>query len=115
MFERPSQKMSTIDQSSLRTLDASGQTLASPIYSLPHVVLSDCIETLHLSYYNRRIHIHLSTLRNITLVNSINCLNYSSLFRTTTRSISILLSYFSPNYMLANWPVVLYSLSNSPQ
>ena len=93
VFERPSQKMMTIDQSSLRTLDASGQTLASPIFSLPHVALSDCIETLHLSYYNRPIHIHLSALRNITLVNSINCLNDCSSFPTTIRSIRILLFY----------------------
>ncbi|CAF4698669.1 unnamed protein product, partial [Rotaria sp. Silwood2] len=66
VFEKPITLM-RVDQSSLRTLHAAGQILASPIFSLPHVALSDCIETLHLSYYNKPINIQLSSLRNITL------------------------------------------------
>ncbi|CAF4951536.1 unnamed protein product [Rotaria sp. Silwood1] len=115
VFEQPSHNARTIDQSSLRTLDACGQTLALPIYSLPHVVLSDYIETFHLSYYNRPIHIHLSALRTITLVNSVKCLNKRSVFPPSIRSIRILLFYDYPNYMLPNWPVVLDSLSSFPQ
>jgi hypothetical protein len=51
VFEKP-EKVTTIGQSSLRTFDASSQMWPLPICSLPHVVLSDCIETLNLSYYN---------------------------------------------------------------
>ncbi|CAF3397041.1 unnamed protein product [Rotaria sp. Silwood1] len=101
VFEKPI-KLMRVDQSSLRTLDAAGQILASPIFSLPHVALSDCIETLHLSYYNKPINIQLSSLRNITLVNSINCLNYCSAFPPTIHSMRILLFYYLPNYMLPN-------------
>jgi hypothetical protein len=61
-FEIPSQKMTSIDHSFLRTLNASGQTLPSFICSLSHVALSNYIEILHLSYYNRSIHIDWSTL-----------------------------------------------------
>ncbi|CAF3940469.1 unnamed protein product, partial [Rotaria sp. Silwood1] len=110
VFEIP-QKMMTIHQSTLRTLDTSGQTLPLPICSLPYMALSNCIETLHLSYYNTHIPIYLSAIRNITLVNSINCLNYSSSFPTTIRSIRILLFYYYPNYISPNWPVVFHSLS----
>ncbi|CAF4136264.1 unnamed protein product [Rotaria magnacalcarata] len=115
VFEQPSQNTTTINQSSLRTLDACGQTLALLIYSLPHVVLSDYIETFHLSYYNRPIRIHLSALHTITLVNSIKCLNKYSFFPPTICSIRILLFYNYPNYKLPNWPVVLDSLSKFPQ
>lgn len=79
------------------------------------MALSDCIETLHLSYFNRSISIHLFALRNITLLNSINCLNYSSLFPTTIRSIRILLFSNYPNYMLPDWSAILYSLSTLSQ
>jgi hypothetical protein len=111
VFEKPSQKMIPIDQSSLRTLDAAGEMLISYIYSLPYVLLPDYIETLHLSYWNRSVDIYLSALRNITLVNSINYLNYCSSFPTTVRSIRILLFYTYPNYIPPNWSVVLHSLS----
>jgi hypothetical protein len=111
VFEKP-EKVTTIGKSSLRTFDASSQMWPLPICSLPHVVLSDCIETLNLSYYNTPIPINfLSTLRNITLANSINCLNDCSLLPITIRSIRILLFYTHPNYMLPNWPVVFDSLS----
>ncbi|CAF1305645.1 unnamed protein product [Rotaria sordida] len=111
VFEKP-EKVTTIGQSSLRTFDASSQMWPLPICSLPHVVLSDCIETLNLSYYNTPIPINfLSTLRNITLANSINCLNDCSLLPITIRSIRILLFYTHPNYMLPNWPVMFDSLS----
>jgi len=115
VFEAPCQKVMTVGQSSLRTLDASGQTLAFPISYLPRVELSHCIETLHLSFYNRPIRIYLPILRNITLVNSINCLNDCSSFPTTIRSIRILLFYRYPNYMPPNWPMILDSLSTLPQ
>ncbi|CAF3239946.1 unnamed protein product [Rotaria sp. Silwood2] len=114
VFEQPSQKIMTIDQSSLRTLDASGSTLASSIYSLPHVVLFDCIKTFHLSFWNTPVPIELSTLCNITLVNSIGFLNDLS-FPTNVRSIRILLFYNYPNYMLPNWSMVLHTLSTWPQ
>jgi hypothetical protein len=104
IFQAPSQTITTINQSSLRTLDTSGQTLPAPIFSLPYVALPDCIETLHLSFYNQPIRIHLSTLRTITLVNSINCLSYCSSFPPTVRSIRILLFHRSPNFMFPNWP-----------
>ncbi|CAF4929264.1 unnamed protein product, partial [Rotaria socialis] len=45
VFEIPSKKMATMDQSSLRSLDASGQTLSSSTCTLPYVAFSDCIET----------------------------------------------------------------------
>ncbi|CAF4986197.1 unnamed protein product [Rotaria sp. Silwood1] len=109
VFEIP-QKMMTIHQSTLRTLDTSGQTLPLPICSLPYMALSNCIETLHLSYYNTHIPIYLSAIRNITLVNSINCLNYSSSFPTTIRCIRILLFYYYPNYISPNWPVATSSI-----
>ena len=89
------------NQSSLRTLDAAGQSLATPISSLPHVVLHDHIETLHLSFCTSLLRTHLSALRNITLANSINCLNACS-FPKTVRSIRILLLYRFPNYMPPN-------------
>jgi hypothetical protein len=111
VFERPSQKMMTIAQSSLRTLDASGENLASSICSLPYVVLSDFIETFHLSFYNRPIHIRLSALRHITLLNSINCLNVCSSFPATVCSVDIHILCHYSNYMLPDWPAVLYSLS----
>ncbi|CAF1478851.1 unnamed protein product [Rotaria sordida] len=95
VFQIPFQKMVTIDQSSFRTLDAS--------------------ETLHLSYYNGPISIHFSTLRNITLVNNINCLQYCSLWPKTISSIRILFFYFYPNYIIPNWPVILNSLSSLTQ
>lgn len=62
VFEIPSHNTTAMDQSSLRTLDAAGQTLPSPIFFLPHVALSNYIETLHLSYYNKPICIHLSAI-----------------------------------------------------
>jgi hypothetical protein len=111
VFEGPSQKIRTINQSSIRTLDASAPSLASPLSSLPHIVLPDCIETLHLSYYNEPIRIPFSALRHITLANSINCLDCHSLFPATVRSIRILLFYTYPNYVPPKWPMVLYSLS----
>ncbi|CAM4838015.1 unnamed protein product [Rotaria magnacalcarata] len=67
VFEIPSKKMTTMDQSSLRSLDASGQTLSSSICTLPYVGLADCIETYLLSFYNEPIHIYIFGLRNITL------------------------------------------------
>ena len=111
VFEFPSQKMMTIKQSSLRTLDASGQTFPLPVCSLPYVTPFDYVQTLHLSYYNGPIPIYLSALRSITLVNSINCLNYCFLFPTTICTIRILLFYTYPNYKLPNWSLVLHSLS----
>ena len=115
VFHPSSQTTTTIKKSSLRTLDASGQTLASCIMALPHVLLDDRIETLHVSFYNRPIYVNLPNLRNLTLVNSISCLNYSSRFPTTIRAVRILLFHALPNYMLPNWPVVLHSLSTLPQ
>ncbi len=76
------------------------------------MVLFDCIDTLHLSFYNGPIDIHLSALRNVTLVKSNNCLNHFSKFPATIR---ILLFHNYPNYMLPNWPVVLHSLLNLRQ
>ena len=111
VFERPSQNMIPITQSSLRTLDAAGETLISSLYSLPYVLLPNYIETLHLSFWNRSIDIYLPALRNITLVNSINYLDYCSSFPTTVRSIGILCFWTYPNYIPPNWPVVLDSLS----
>ncbi|CAF0823723.1 unnamed protein product [Rotaria sordida] len=113
-LELLSQKIMTINQSSLRTLDASGQTLASSIYSLPYVVFSNCIKTFHLSFWNTSIPIDLSTLCNITLVNSIGFLNDLS-FPTNVRSIRLLLFYTYPNYMLSNWSIVLHTLSTWSQ
>ncbi|CAF3434713.1 unnamed protein product [Rotaria sp. Silwood1] len=114
VFEQP-QTMTKIYQSSLRTLDTSSENMTSSICSLPHVVLSDCIETCNLFYYNTPFAIHLSALRNITLVNSINCLNDCSSFAATIRSIRIYIMYRASNYMLPDWPAVLYSLSTLQQ
>ncbi|CAF5111626.1 unnamed protein product [Rotaria sp. Silwood1] len=114
VFEQP-QTMTTIYQSFLRTLDTSSENMTSSICSLPHVVLSDCIETCNLFYYNTPFAIHLSALRNITLVNSINCLNDCSSFAATIRSIRIYIMYRASNYMLPDWPAVLYSLSTLQQ
>ena len=83
--------------------------------ALPHVVINDCIETLHLSFYNRSIYVNLPNLRTLTLLNSINCLNYGSRFPPTIHSVRILLFHRVPNYMLPNWPVVVDSLSTWPQ
>ncbi|CAM2724926.1 unnamed protein product [Rotaria socialis] len=60
VFEIPSKKMATMDQSSLRSLDASRQTLSSSTCTLPYVAFSDCIETYHLSFYNEPIRIYFS-------------------------------------------------------
>ncbi|CAF1535258.1 unnamed protein product, partial [Rotaria sordida] len=114
VFEQP-QTMTTIYQSSLRTLDTSSENMTSSICSLPHVALSDCIETCNLFYYNTPFAIHLSALRNITLVNSINCLNDCSSFAATIRSIRIYIMYHASNYMLPDWPAVSYSLSTLQQ
>ena len=111
VFYRSSQTTTTIIKSSLRTLDASGQTLAACLMVLPDMVIDDSIETFHLSFYNRSIYVNLPNLRNLTLVNSINCLNYSSRFPTTIRAVRILLFHTLPNYMLPNWPVIVDSLS----
>ena len=89
--------------------------MAACLSSLPQVVLDDYIETFHLSFNNRPIHINLPNLRNLTLLNSINCLNYCSRFPPTIRSVRILLFHRLPNYMLPNWPVVLHFLSTLPQ
>ena len=83
VFEAPSHGITTIDQSSLRALDACGPGLATSISILPDVVPFDRIETLHLSFYTRSIPIQLSVLRNITLINSINCLNKHSVLPST--------------------------------
>ena len=117
LFHLPSRSTTTtpFKKSSLRTLDASGQTLASCIMALPHVVLDDCIETLHVSFYNRPIYVNLPHLRNLTLVNSINCLSCCSRFLPTIRSVRIISFHRLPNYMLPNWPLVLHSLSTMPQ
>lgn len=116
VFDRPSShKTRTINQSSLRTLDASPPTLSSAIFTLPHVTISDRIETVHLSYYNEPIRLPLSMVRHVTLVNSINCLNYYSSFPASIRSIRILLFYTYPNYVRPKWPMVLYSLSTLPR
>ncbi|CAF2944820.1 unnamed protein product [Rotaria sp. Silwood2] len=109
-----SSNLLTVHQSSLRTLDASGQTLSSSICILPQVVLYDSIETLHLSYSNRYFSIDLSNLRNITLVNSINCLN-GLLFSGTIHSIRILQFLTYPNYKSLNWPTIYHSLSTLRQ
>jgi hypothetical protein len=116
VFERPSShETRTINQSSLLTLDASSPTLSSPIFFLPHILLLDRIETFHLSYYNEPISLPLSRLRHVTLVNSINCLNYYSSFPASVRSIRILLFYNYPNCVRPKWPMVLYSLSTMQQ
>ena len=115
VFHRSSQRTTTTKKSSLRTLDASGQTLASCLSSLPHVVLDDYTETVHLSFNNLPIHINLPNLRNLTLLNSINCLNYSSRFPPTIRSLRILLFHRLPNSMPPNWPLVLHFLSTLSQ
>ncbi|CAF2504455.1 unnamed protein product [Rotaria sp. Silwood2] len=115
VFEIPSRKIITIGQSFLRALNTSGPTLPSSIFYLPHVALSNCIETLHLSFYNTPIRIDLPALRHMTLVNSINCLNCYSSFPKTIRSIHILLSYTFPMYTLPNWSVVSYLRSALPQ
>ncbi|CAF3056610.1 unnamed protein product [Rotaria sp. Silwood2] len=115
VFEIPSHDTTAMDQSSLRTSDAAGQTWPTLLSYLPHVALSNYIETLHLSFYNRPIHIHLSTLRHITLLNSVNCLNYFSSFPTTIRSIHILVCHTFPNCMLPNWSVILHFLSILPE
>jgi hypothetical protein len=115
VFEIPSRKMITIGKSFLRSLDTSGPTLPSSIFYLPHVALSNCIETLHLSFYNIPIRIDLSALQHMTLINSSNCLNCYSSFPTTIRSIHILLFYKYPNYMLPNWSEVSHLRSTLPQ
>ena len=115
VFHLSCQTTTTINKSSLRTLDASGQTLTSCLSSLPHVVLDDCIETFHLSFCNQSIRSNLFNLRNLTLVNSINCLNCCSRFPPTIRSVRILLFHRLPNYVLPNWSVILHSLSTLPQ
>jgi len=115
IFQIPSQTKTTISQSSLRTLDATGQTWPSPICHLPHVALYDCIETLHMSYYNTHPPRRLSALRNITLVNSIKCLYFGPLFPETVRSIRVLLFYSQPDYRPPDWPIILRSLSTLPQ
>jgi hypothetical protein len=115
VFERPSQEIRTINQTSLRTLNASASTLASSIFALPHLLSPDRIETFHLSYYNEPIYLPFSTLHHVTLLNSINCLNYYSSFPATVRSIRIILIYTYPNYVPPKWPMVLYSLSTLPQ
>ena len=115
VFHLSSQTTTTIKKSSLRTLDASGRTLASCLMALPHIAIDNCIETFHLSFYNRSINVNIPYLRNLTLVNGINCLNYSSRFPTTIRAVRILLFHALPNYMLPNWPVVVDSLSTWPQ
>ena len=115
VFHKPSQTTIKINKSSLRTLDASTETFASTLMFLPCVVLDDHIETLHLSFYNRSSYVNLPNLRNLTLLNSINCLNYSSRFPHTIRSVRIISFLRLPNYMLPNWPVVLHSLSALPQ
>ena len=116
VFHGSSDGIRTMNKTYLRTLDAAGETLAMPISSLPYVELCDRIETLHLSFWNRPLHIHLSALRNVTLVNSVNCLtNCCSMFSATIRSIRILLFPHYPNYMPPNWPVVLLPLSTMPQ
>ena len=116
VFHRSSQTTTaTTTKSSLRTLDASGQILASCLSSLPQVVLDDYIETLYLSFFNQSIGINLLNLRNLTLVNSINCLNCCSRFPSTIRSVRIVSFHRLSNYILPNWPVVVHSLSTLPQ
>lgn len=116
VFEKPSSyETRTINQSSLLTLDASSPSLSSPIIFSPHIVLFDRIETFHLSYYNESIYLPLSKLRHVTLVNSINCLNDSSSFPASVRSIRILLIYTYPSYVQPKWPMVFYSLSTMRQ
>lgn len=115
VFERPSHKTRTINQSSLRTLDMAAPASSSLIFSLPHIITFDRIETVHLSFYNEPIRLQLSMVRHVTLVNSIDCLNYSSSFPSSIRSIRILLFYNYPNYVSSNWPMVLHSLSTLPR
>lgn len=113
VFYKSSEKM-TNKQSSLRTFNACGQALPS-LLSLPHVVLFDRIEMLHLSFYTTPLYIDLSRLRHLTLLNSINYLNYSPSFPPTLRSVRILLFYGCPNDILPNWPMVFFSLSTLHQ
>ncbi|CAF4584024.1 unnamed protein product, partial [Rotaria sp. Silwood2] len=60
-------KIITIGQSFLRSLNTLEPTLPLSIFYLPHVALSNCIETLHLSFYNTPIRIDLPALRHMTL------------------------------------------------
>jgi hypothetical protein len=115
VFEIPSRNIIPIGQSFLRSLNISGPTLPSLIFYLPHVALSNGIETLHLSYYNTPICIPLSVVRHMTFVNSINCLNCYSSFPITIRSIHILVFYTFPLYMLPNWSVLSHLRSTLPQ
>jgi hypothetical protein len=114
VFEIP-RKMITISQSFLRSLNISEPTLLLPIFYLPHVTLSNSIETLHLSFYNTSIRIDLPALRHMTLLNSINCLNCYSSFPITIRSIHLLLFYTYPNFIPPNWSVILHLHSTLPQ
>lgn len=114
VFQIP-HKTKTINQSCLHTCDASAPTLSSPIAILPQILSSNCIETLHFSYWNKPIRIYSSVLRNITLMNSIHCLNHGSLFPKTVRTIRILLFYNYPNYVVPNWSMVFNSLSTLSQ
>lgn len=116
VFHVPFHRMHTTNRTCLRTLDATDGNLPWPISHLPDIVSFDRIETLHLSFWNKPIDIPLSTLRNMTLVNSVNCLNNCcSIFAATIRSIRILLFPHYPNYTPPNWSVVLHSLSTFSQ
>lgn len=105
----------TIKKSRERTLDVSDQTLASCLRSLPHVILDDHVETLHLSFNNESLDMSLANLRKITLINSFHCLNYCSHLPSTIRSVRILSFGRLPNYMPPDWSVILPSLSTLPQ
>lgn len=98
-------------QSSLRTFHLCGQALPSVLSSLPHVVLFDRIETLHLSFCTRSPYMEFSNLRHIVLMNSINYLKFCLSFPRTVRSVRILIFGSYPNYTPPNWPIIFTSLS----
>ncbi|CAF3213322.1 unnamed protein product [Rotaria socialis] len=114
VFEIP-QKVTTSYTSFLRSLDVFRENVSPSLYSLPHVVSYDRIETYHLAYYTTSIPKYLSSLRNITLVNSIDCLTYCYSFPTTIRSIRIHILFKSHNYKMPDWSALMYSLSTLRQ
>lgn len=111
VFYKSSEKIAN-NQSSLRTFNACGQTFSSILSCLSHVVLFDRIETIHLSFSTKPLYIEFSSLRHITLMNSINYLNYCPSFPRTVR---ILLFGSYPNLILPNWSIAFASHSTLTQ
>lgn len=101
---------STISQSGLRTLTMAQRDSLPSIVAMPHVVQVDRIRTVHLLFHEWPMNFKPSSVRHLTLTNSLANMESFSSLPTGVRSMQLALRRVLPNSSPGNWRI-LQSLS----